>query len=51
MRDIEAWDLQSCECWHQLFIRVKPEYGGLKGLQMNLLKEIMAFDGVRVENE
>ena len=49
MRDIEADDLQICECWHKLFVRVKPEDEELKGLQMNLFKDILAYDGVRVE--
>jgi hypothetical protein len=49
MCDIKANDLQACECWHELFERVKPEDTDLKGLQMNLFKDILAFDGVRVE--
>jgi hypothetical protein len=49
MRDIQADDLQICECWHKLFVRVKPEDEELKGLQMNLFKDILAYDGVRVE--
>ena len=51
MRDIEAEDLQVCEIWHQLFAKAKPEDTNLKGLQMNLFADIMAFDGVRVEGE
>ena len=49
MRDIEAEELFAWDCWHRLFVRVRPQDSELKGLQMNLFRDIMAFDGVRVE--